>query len=536
MSFTINKLLNLPEFAGCTIVAGKKGVNRVIRCVDTMEIPNLETWIQPGELLLTTGYSLIGHPNQLMLLLKAMCKNISAGLAIKTRFIGPLPQEVLVYAEQNDFPIIQVPDAVPFIPLITAIGNCIADEQNAALALSLDMSKQLSAIQNSDNFFQDVAQILNHYFGHPVIIADLMLDIYASYPENTELPQAVFETETLTQRMHSKSNILFYCPADGKDDNFLIHLIRVQNIIAGYIIIFLENQTQYAISDGDSIIINYAANTLSIHFSQDDLLNSDIEKRNSSFYSDLIHNVFTGRESEAARLAAQRKWPTPPFYLISVALADAPPRHNSDSRNLYRQIVWSVKSILSKSGMNYSIILRDKSIRCLTSNIDYEKLLETLTAIRKHIKDEYDWNTIITISDVIYSFNELSSTEEDIVSLLRIARSKNLNIIFSRDYLLNIALLDFSTNRHCKAFTADILGKLEQYDADNRTNLLHVLQVLTENRGVQTQPAKALFVHRNTLLYQIRKIESLTNLNLSVGEDLFAAQLALKIRELSQID
>lgn len=533
MSFTISKLLKLPEFSGCTIVAGQNGTNRVIQCVDTMEIPNLETWIQPGELLLTTGYSLIGYPKQLMLLLKTMCKNASAGLAIKTRFIGPLPQEVLDYAEENNFPIIQVPDAVPFIPLITAIGNCIADEQNAALALSLNMSKQLSAVQNSDNFFQDVARILNHYFKRPVIIADLMLDIYASYPESTELPQVLFENENLTQRMHSKCNSLFYYPTEGDDDNLLVHLIRVQNIIVGYIIILWENQAQYATNDSDSIIINYAVNTLSIHFSQDDLLNSDIEKRNTSFYSELVHNVYIGRESEVLHLTAQRKWPLPPFYLVSLTLVHSSISQNSDSRNLYRQVVWSLKSILSKSGMNYSIILRDKSIRCLTSNIDYDKLLETLTVIRKYIKDEYDWNTIITISDIIYSYTELASAEEDILPLLQIARSKNLHIIFSRDYLLDLALLDFSVNRHGKAFATDILGRLERYDMENHTNLLHVLQVLTENRGVQTQTAKSLFLHRNTLLYQIRKIESLTNLNLSDGGDLFAAWLALRIRELS---
>lgn len=374
--------------------------------------------------------------------------------------------------------------------------------------------------------------ILNNYFKSPVIIADIMLDIYASFPENTKLPQVFFESKNLNQRMRSKSNILhFYAMEDGTN-SFLVHQIRVQDIIVGFIIIFLENQYQYTISDGDSIIINYAANTLSIYFSHDDILNSDIEKRNLSFYLSLTRNFFAGKESEAQYLALQRKWPLPPFNLVSITLVLS----NVNSNAVFRQLVWSIKSILSKSVMNYSIILKDKSIYCLTSNIDYEKLLKNLDVINKHIKDEYNLNTIITISKTLYTYNEISEADEDILPLLRIAKAKNLNLISARDHLLDMVLFDSDLNRHSKSFAEDILGNLERYDAENNTNLLHILQVLADNSGIQTRTARTLFMHRNTLLYQIRKIESLTGLDLSNGKDLFAAQLALKIRELAQID
>ena len=58
MPFSIENMLQLREFKDCTVIAGHKGINRVIQCVDTMEVPDITPWLQCGELLITTGYSL----------------------------------------------------------------------------------------------------------------------------------------------------------------------------------------------------------------------------------------------------------------------------------------------------------------------------------------------------------------------------------------------------------------------------------------------------------------------------------------------
>ena len=80
MPFSIENMLQLREFKDCTVIAGHKGINRVIQCVDTMEVPDITPWLQCGELLITTGYSLEGHLERLIPLLDAMYNNDSAGL------------------------------------------------------------------------------------------------------------------------------------------------------------------------------------------------------------------------------------------------------------------------------------------------------------------------------------------------------------------------------------------------------------------------------------------------------------------------
>ena len=51
-------------------------------------------------------------------------------------------------------------------------------------------------------------------------------------------------------------------------------------------------------------------------------------------------------------------------------------------------------------------------------------------------------------------------------------------------------------------------------------------------RHYATQTAQALYLHRNTLLYRIHRIEMLTGLNLSLSDDLYKAAIALRIYSL----
>ncbi|MCI2059071.1 MAG: PucR family transcriptional regulator ligand-binding domain-containing protein, partial [Oscillibacter sp.] len=163
MAFTIDKMMQLREFSDCCLVAGSNGKTREIRCVDMMEVPDITPWLKPDELLVTTGYSIAGRTDLLSSLLDAMHAVGSAGLAIKTRFIGPLPQEILERAEKYELPLVVMPDDKAFIPLISALGNCIAEEDNEQLLFSLAVSKEISAAQQSENYIRSIEEIIYRY-------------------------------------------------------------------------------------------------------------------------------------------------------------------------------------------------------------------------------------------------------------------------------------------------------------------------------------------------------------------------------------
>ncbi|SDS22941.1 purine catabolism regulatory protein [Halopseudomonas litoralis] len=78
-----------------------------------------------------------------------------------------------------------------------------------------------------------------------------------------------------------------------------------------------------------------------------------------------------------------------------------------------------------------------------------------------------------------------------------------------------------------------ILGPLEEHDKAQGSSLLHSLKVFLEQNRSWVAAARQLHIHKTTLVYRIRKIESLTNRSLDKTEDVAILWLAFKSGELA---
>ena len=81
-------------------------------------------------------------------------------------------------------------------------------------------------------------------------------------------------------------------------------------------------------------------------------------------------------------------------------------------------------------------------------------------------------------------------------------------------------------------FLDETLGNLLQYDSLHNTNYCHVLDVYLQKNGSVKQTAAALYMHRNTAIYQIHKIEEILHCNLSELKTRSFCYIALMIQKL----
>jgi DNA-binding PucR family transcriptional regulator len=77
-------------------------------------------------------------------------------------------------------------------------------------------------------------------------------------------------------------------------------------------------------------------------------------------------------------------------------------------------------------------------------------------------------------------------------------------------------------------FIQEWLGSLIAYDQQHGADLVRTLKSYLECRGSYDATASALFVHRNTLKYRLRRISEVSNRNLKDGDTLFNLQLATR--------
>ena len=97
------------------ILAGNKGLDRLVTQVNIMEVPDIINWVGSGQLLLTAAYSLKDDADLLNKLIPSLNEKGLAGLAVKLkRYIEKIPDETLRIADNLGFPIIEIPPDTSF--------------------------------------------------------------------------------------------------------------------------------------------------------------------------------------------------------------------------------------------------------------------------------------------------------------------------------------------------------------------------------------------------------------------------------------
>ncbi|WP_327926230.1 PucR family transcriptional regulator ligand-binding domain-containing protein [Brevibacillus borstelensis] len=134
---TIRELMEMPLLKDARVISGFEGMDRVVRFIDIMEVPDLRGWLREGELLLTTAYSIRHDPSLLPEIVEHMAQAGAAALAIKPeRFLHDLPEEMISVSNRYQLPIIELPAMIPYMDITHAVMEQVLDRQAALLRRS----------------------------------------------------------------------------------------------------------------------------------------------------------------------------------------------------------------------------------------------------------------------------------------------------------------------------------------------------------------------------------------------------------------
>lgn len=143
---SVAEVLALSSLRTARLVAGASGLQRVVRRLNVMEVPDVLPWVKADELILTTGYPLRQSPTSLIGLVGDLDDRGLAAFAIKlARYIDELPAEMLIEADRRGFPLIVLPDNVGFDDILNEVLTEILNKQAAALAQSDEVHRAIIA-------------------------------------------------------------------------------------------------------------------------------------------------------------------------------------------------------------------------------------------------------------------------------------------------------------------------------------------------------------------------------------------------------
>jgi purine catabolism regulator len=172
-SITLSRALDLPPLRHARVLAGGAGLERRVRHVNVMEVPDILPWVQPDELLLTTAYPLRDDRAALATLVPELAARGLAGIAVKPdRYLEKIPSAMLTAADACGFPLIELPPESSFNDIISAVLSVILNEQSLRLQRAAEIHDRFTRIVLGGGGLREIAITLAELLERQVLIVD----------------------------------------------------------------------------------------------------------------------------------------------------------------------------------------------------------------------------------------------------------------------------------------------------------------------------------------------------------------------------
>lgn len=130
MSIQVETVLALPEMAGVIVAAGAAGLQREILSVNVMEVPDISKYLKPGELLITTMFSIRDNEEMQRRLIPLLVEKGVTALAIAPlREHDLIPGFMIKQADEMGLPVLKLPYEISFDEVIKTIMNSIIEKR-----------------------------------------------------------------------------------------------------------------------------------------------------------------------------------------------------------------------------------------------------------------------------------------------------------------------------------------------------------------------------------------------------------------------
>lgn len=176
---SVMQALDLDVFRGAVCIAGRAGLNRIVRWVHNSGVPDAANWLNGGELVLTTYINLPDSPEEQVTYVRDLAsKGVSAlGIAVG-RYIAEVPAYLAEAAEQSGLPLIAVPYQLVFVDIAETINKSISQHE---LRAAIDIHQRLTRLVMTDAGLDELAVTLAKLVRQSVSIENERFEAYANH-------------------------------------------------------------------------------------------------------------------------------------------------------------------------------------------------------------------------------------------------------------------------------------------------------------------------------------------------------------------
>jgi purine catabolism regulator len=521
----VRELLSAPSLSGATVLAGHSGLDRVVRGLNVMEVPDILPWVKPDELLLTTAFPLTradaATHGELMrdLVTELNGKGLSA-IGIKLgRYLDAVPQQALDRADELGFPVLRLPDGVAFDEVLSEIYTRLLDQQAQVLAQADALHRAISAIVLAGGGLPQIAVEVSRLLDCVVLITTPDGRVLAD--EGGGLHRAMLESASLfdasgrllVERLRTGVHPIASTNADGQGTAAMTSIVA-GGVDHGRIIAYRSDD---GLDAGAVQALERVAIVAALTITKE-LAVSAVEGK---FRGDYLRDVLTGLvpvDDSVVEHCASLGWDINRPLVVVVAELD-PVRANPAGQASATAVVHRSQHERFSSAWQQVVRVRDKGSPVVGFSQEVVALLPVKPGSESAVVDEVvaavagdrgggRQSFCAGVSRVVTTPAEISAAYSQARKAVAVGRRVHGHGSVSHFDSLGVhRLLSLVPDPgELKAFANEVLSELA---ADNveAADLRATLQTLLDTNLNVAETARLLHFHYNTLRYRIGKLE-----------------------------
>ncbi len=543
MELTVESLL---DELGLDLASGHESAGARVRWVHSTELTDPTPWLSGGELLLTTGLQL-DKPKAQREFVERLKERGIAGVGFGTGFIHEkLPPALLTAARKLEFPVFEVPYELPFIAVTERAFTHLAGQQFETLRRSMAIQERLERLVLEQRGLTEVVRATAGAIGGVVGVLDAHGEELAWHAHVRPLSDS--ERQAIAREVRQASQpagahgrpavaaagVGAGTPASGGVGGpaapFEPRLPRWRGAVLALPVVARDRAAPHAwligasvkgeLGDFERLILRQAVTVVALELMHM-RIERDTERR---LAGDVLAEALTGRlhpEELQARLE--------PFGIGEDAAVLAFALRDPDAAAPV------LERALHRAGARGLVATRGGLLCAVIDASDGKDPIELARGARAEL--ESSAGEVRASASRAAPTHSLRLSFHEARCALEAARLQNGSapeVASHRDLGAFQLLLSLQDDDALISYCRGVLGPVEQNEGDYGDELLRSLDVFIEHNGHWEKAASALYCHRHTLRYRIRRVEQLTGRDFSNARDRIEFWLALRGRELSR--
>jgi purine catabolism regulator len=540
---TVGRTLQMPTFTRGVVVAGRGGLDNVIRWVHIVDLPEAKyEWARGGELLLTAGVGLRDAPERQAALIPNLARRGLAGMVLSVGLhLDHAPESMRAAADQLNFPIIELPPDVPFVEITRTVLTQIVNHQYLLRERAEEIHRTLTTLVLEGSTLQGVADALAEILQRSITIETTSFETLAAARvgvEDTARQRTVANGRTPPDLAQHLIDLGIYerllaerrpihvpaVPAMEMTMERIVAPIIVAGEIIGYVWIIAGENRLDAL---DELAIEHAATVVALIMHKERAVQYAAMSLRGDFFEQLLHYA-DPPDSRVVERAHQLDFCLDCAYQILIAESDTGENHGLSPLSAWiEQRLENVHpALVITRGQRVVIVLHGH--RLTAGARIAQGLIDALSRPHEPLLIGIG-QPIEKVADLRLSYNQATEAADVARALGRhsgILRFEDLGLLH---WLRHLPPEVIHENVYMKA-----VEMLAEVDAERHTDLLQTLEIYLEAPSVG-EAADLLFIHRNTLSYRLERIEKLLQVDLNDPGQRLNLHVAAKCHRVNSI-